>query len=191
MILQHPKAVRRFILQKLYAAYMADPLEMLGPEDFLRGGEIGRHALAVAIHYLRDDALVEVMLGYQPPLFTSARLTPRGIDVVENPFEFDRRFPPQEMLGGQEPPGVGQWLYQLQAEADLCNLPRPARATLLRDMKHLAAELAQPYEQWRHEVIRALLAWIEQTARPEAEALPALAGLRELLQPLLEESPPA
>jgi hypothetical protein len=186
MPIQHPKSVRRFILQKLYDAYMADPLDMLSPEAFLDGGEIDRHGLAVAIHYLRDDGLVEVMLGYQPPLFTSARITPRGVDVVENEYEFNRRFPPESLLLGEESAGVARWMEQLIAEADLCSLPQPQRAQLLRDLQYLRAEIAQPYEAWRHKVLRRTLKSIAKLVKDDPVSMPAFEALNAALRSALE-----
>ncbi len=175
-----PKAVRRHLLQVLYDTYMADPLEMLSPEDFLNGGQVERHDLAVNMHYLRDDGLVEVMLGYRPPLFISSRITTRGIDLVENRYEFDRRFPRDIPQGDGSIVEIPELIEQLVVEADLCSLDRPRRLTLFRDIQYLREELAQPSESWRQEVIVRSLEWI---AAPfsDREGLPTLPRLQALL----------
>ena len=177
----HPKAVRRQLLQTLYQAYMDDPLTMLTPEDFLAPGSLDKHDLAVGMHYLRDDGLVEVMLGYRPPLFISARITPRGIDLVENRHEFDRRFPRVAPPGEAAHPEVPALVEQLVAEADLCSLNRPRRLALLRDVQYLRDELAQPIDHWRPGVIAATLDSIAAPFQDGSDALPALQPLRELL----------
>jgi len=46
----HPKSVRRHLLSFLYERYMANPLEMLAPQDFLEGGTLSREALMVNMH---------------------------------------------------------------------------------------------------------------------------------------------
>lgn len=185
-----PKAVRRHLLQVLYDTYMDDPLVMLSPEDFLSGGQVERHDLAVNMHYLRDDGLVEVMLGYRPPLFISARITTKGIDLVENRYEFDRRFPRDMPQGEASLAAVPELIEQLVVEADLCSLDRPRRLTLFRDIQYLREELAQPSDAWRPEVIAKHLEWI---AAPFAdrEGLPTLPRLRALLESLLSIPPKA
>ena len=93
MAVNHPKGVRRRLLLTLYERYLKNPLEMLGPEDFLSDG-FGREELLANIHYLSDSKLVELMMGYSPPWFAATRITAAGIDLVENRFDFDLRFPP-------------------------------------------------------------------------------------------------
>ncbi|MCX8063783.1 MAG: hypothetical protein N3G21_01260, partial [Candidatus Hydrogenedentes bacterium] len=91
--LHHPKAIRRWILIKLYERYLENPTEMLGPEDFLETGLIDKKQLSVNIHDLYDMQFVELITGYNPPMFVAARITPKGIDLIENPREFDTLFP--------------------------------------------------------------------------------------------------
>jgi len=181
MSISTPQAARRYVLQVLYEAYMTDPLEMLTPDDFLCRGQITRHGLAVSMHYLRDDGLVEVMLGYRPPLFVSARITTKGIDLVENRYQFDRRFPPEFTPGDDGLATVPGLMEQLVAEADLCNLERGAREGLLRDVHYLRGELARPFYLWRHDVIEQVLGWIAAPFQNEAEGLASLPELQELL----------
>jgi hypothetical protein len=181
MSILHPKAVRRYVLQVLYEAYMADPLEMLSPDDFLCRGQITRHGLAVSMHYLRDDGLAEVMLGYRPPLFVSARITTKGIDLVENRYQFDRRFPPEVTETGDGLESVPALMEQLIAEADLCSLERGSREGLLRDVQYLRGELARPFHLWRHDVVERLLEWIAAPFNGDLEEMPSLPALREIL----------
>ena len=91
----HPKSVRRCILTLLYEQYQSDPMNMLTPEDFRERGGLSSEDLLASIHYLSDRGFAELLIGHQPPFFTSARITADGIDVYENRFEFDRRFPPE------------------------------------------------------------------------------------------------
>jgi hypothetical protein len=181
MSIMTPQAARRYVLQVLYEAYMADPLEMLTPDDFLCRGQITRHGLAVSMHYLRDDGLVEVMLGYRPPLFVSARITTKGIDLVENRYQFDRRFPPELTPESDGLATVPALMEQLVAEADLCSLERGARDGLLRDVQYLRSELARPFHLWRHEVIEHVLDWIAAPFKGDLEEVATLPELREVL----------
>lgn len=180
MTIRHPKAVRRFLLQRLYDSYMSDPLQMLTPDDFMADGTLDRHDLAVGMHFLRDDALAEVMLGYRPPLFISARITPKGLELVEDRYEFDRRFPSNAAYAESAVAGLPALVEQLVVEADLCGLERPRRMALLRDVQYLRDEIAQPLTIWRPPVLASLLDWIDEPFEAGAE-LPASAAIRHEL----------
>jgi hypothetical protein len=177
----HPKSIRRRILEILYAAYRRDPLRMLAPEDFVQGGGLTREDLGANIHYLADRHLVELMLGYHPPLFNSARITPNGIDLVENRFEFDLRYPPELSELEHSMAALPHLLEDLLVQAELSPLDGDDRRTLLRDVQYLRDEVARPAERWRHEVIVAVLDWIGLAVDDAASVLPALGGIRRLL----------
>ena len=176
----HPKAVRRLLLRILYESYMRDPLNMLSPQDFFNRG-LEKQDLAVGMHYLRDSQLAEVMLGYVPPLFNAARITPQGIDLVENRMQFDLRFP--EMPGQEEAPAstVPGLVERLVAEADLCGLDWEERQALLRDVQFLRSELARPIARWRQAVIATELDWIAAPFDEVAETLPVYPELQAAL----------
>jgi len=67
------KSIRRKLLTRLYERYQRDPLDMLEPQDF---ADIAvRVSLAANMHYLADRGLVEMMMGYNPPMFSAVRIT--------------------------------------------------------------------------------------------------------------------
>lgn len=175
------KALRRHILCLLHEHYRANPVEMLGPEALMESLDVEKADLLFNMHYLHDHGLVEMMMGYQPPLFSAVRLTARGVDVVENLFELNQRFP--EAPGAAEDPlgDLPARLERLLEEAE-CAPPLDGddRRTLLRDVHFLREEIARPVERWRPAVIRAVLGWIADG--PGGPHLPALDAVREALR---------
>ena len=176
----HPKSIRRLILFLLYEAYRRDPLQMLGPEAFLERG-LSREELAFNIHYLTDSLLVELMRGYNPPLFSAARITAAGIDVVEDEYEFNRRFPaapegPEAAFGA-----LPQLIERLLAEAELTHLDPAPRQALLGDINILRTEVARPASEWRTQVLLDVLQWI-RLATPREEPLQALEEIEVLVR---------
>jgi len=180
----HAKLVRRRILSYLYERYVADPLEMATPEDLMTRAELTKEDLVFNIYYLTDRGLVELMRGYRPPLFAAVRLTADGVDVVENRFEFDLRFPPApddpEALAAEVP----RLMEQLVEEADFVPLDREARRALLRDVQYVRDELARHPERWRRAVIWTVLGWIAEPVDDPDEHLPTLRHLRRTLEEL-------
>ena len=182
----HPKTARRRILEVLYATYMHDPLEMLGPEAFTASG-ISRQDLVANIHYLADRGYVELMMGYAPPLFASARIRPDGIDLVENRYEFNRLFPPAPDDVEALLAGVPRLLEELMVQAELSPLDGDARQALLRDVDFIRVEVARPAHRWRADVIDTVLGWITANFDQPEEILPALPDLREALAKAIRE----
>jgi len=178
----HPKAVRRRILEILYQRYLSDPLEMLAPEDFLADEAITRENLIPNIHYLNDRKLVELMIGYSPPLFAAARIRAEGIDLVENPFEFDWRFPPAIEAGEGHSWELPALIERLVEEGDFAPLDGEERRALLRDVQYLRDEVARPPHRWRRHVIATVLDWIEAPLKDEVEEiLPSAKRIRQVI----------
>lgn len=170
----------------LYGRYQQDPLEMLVPEDFLGPDGVHRDELVANIHYLADRKLVELMIGYNPPLFAAARITADGIDLVENRFLFNLRFPPEPGALDEAFADLPVLVEQLVEEAEFAPLDGEARMALLRDVQFLRDEIARPAPRWRREVIATVLGWIEAAARAGEAEMPTLARVREALARPLE-----
>ena len=129
------------------------------------------------------------MLGYSPGLFAATRITPKGIDLVENRFQFDLEFPPEPGELEENLAEVPRLLEQLMQEADLSPLDGEARRALLRDLQFLRDEVARPASRWRKEVIEAVLGWVESRFHaPDQQTdqvLPSLTPLKEALRKLM------
>jgi len=179
MSIANHKATRRAILKLLYHAYLDDPLRMVEPEVFFEKTAVDRATIVPNMHYLSDRGLVEMMMGYTPPLFSAVRITPKGIDLVENRFELDRQFPGAP--GADEAPiqAIPLLLERLIEEADFVPVDGVARRQLLGDVLYLREELSQPIDRWRLPLVHAVMDAIDITAG--ANALDALASLRSAI----------
>lgn len=177
----HAKSVRRRLLAALYDRYFLDPMDMLSPEDLMDDSAISRDELLPNIHYLSDRDLVELMIGYNPPLFAAARITAKGIDLVENHFEFNLFFPNEPGAHEEDLADVPLLIERLVEEADFCSLDGERRKCLLRDVQYLRDELARPATRWRYEVIHAVLYWMGQWFDDPEQELPSLGKLRACL----------
>ncbi|HPO13765.1 MAG TPA: hypothetical protein PLI09_09995 [Candidatus Hydrogenedentes bacterium] len=186
MKITHPKSVRRHLLKFLYDRYLSNPLEMMGPSDFLEGSELSREALMVNIHYLADRNLVELMMGYNPPMFAAVRITADGIDLVENQFEFNLRFPP-ELDEREESTADILWLVErLVEEAEQSPLDGEARKSLLRDVQYLRDEVARPTHRWRKHVLDAVMGWMAESMEGTGETLSSLATLQTKIKDTMD-----
>lgn len=175
----HPKSIRRRLLITLYERYLADPIEMLAPSDFLEDASLTRQELIVNMHYLADRGFVELMIGYNPSSFASVRITADGIDLVENRFEFNLRFPPAPDESEQSAGNLLWMMERLVEEVEFSPLDGEARKNLLRDVQYLREELARPVHRWRRNVIETVMDWMAANFETPEEVLPTLQPLRE------------
>jgi len=187
--MRHPRSVRRKLLKILYKHYLSDPRDVLGPEVFLDESDLTRQELAVNMHYLAERRLVEMMIGYNPPLFAGVRIRPEGIDLVESEYEFNRQFPPDITDLDERLAELPVLVERLVEQADLSPLEGEQRRRLQRDVQFLRDEVARATVLWRPHVIRAVLAWLEEPFQDPADALPALPRIREILTRQLEDMP--
>lgn len=181
----HPKTIRRHLLLLLYDHYQADPLEMVTPEMIQEPKPLSRQELISNIYYLQDRGLVELMRGYNPPFFSAARITADGIDLVENRFELDLRFPPAIDEIEESQASIPHLMERLVDEADFAALDGEERRALLHDVQFLREEVARPVHRWRIDVVIAVLDWIEGHFSGAdvtwEESLPSLAPLRRAI----------
>lgn len=166
----------------MYEHYLSDPLDMLTPDKLHEEGCVTREELQPNIFYLSDRGLVELMTDYKPPMFSGVRITADGIDLVENLYEFNLRFPPE--LGEYEDSlaDVPMHMERLVEEAELSALDGERRRSLLRDVQYLRDELVRPPERWRGEVVQTVLDWIEGYFEGSDDGLPSLGALRKALE---------
>lgn len=165
MHMEDHKALRRMILELLYQSFHEDPLRMVEPDVFFAAPPLDRTNIVPNMHYLSDRKLVEMMMGYAPPMFSAVRITPAGIDLVENRFNFNLQFPPARHDSESVIPAL---LEQLVEEGDFLPLDGLARRQLLGDILYLREELNRPADRWRHGIVTSVLDAIA-THRTRAE----------------------
>jgi len=178
---QHPKSVRRRLLTLLYERYFEQPLDMLSPEDLLEDGSLTREDLLANVHYLNDRGLIELMIGYNPPMFAAARITAKGIDLVENHYEFNLLFPVEPGEQEEDMAELPLLVERLVEEADYAPVDGEARRSLLRDVQYLRDEVARPVSRWRPEVINTVIRWISEQVNDTGQELPSLVKIKAYL----------
>lgn len=177
-----PRTIRRRILTLLYDCYQRDPLQMLSPQDMVEHGSLETAHLSANCHYLHDRSLIELLVGYNPPLFAAARIAPQGIDLYEDVSTFDKTFPISIEEREAHFPNVIPLMMQLAREAEDSNIEGIKREWLLRDLGHLREELRKPVEEWQAAAILNDLEWLEGVlGDSEGVRVPSFAGLQAML----------
>ncbi len=175
------KSVRRSLLLALYGLYRADPLKMAEPEQLITCAGDDRDTLVFNMHYLLDRGLVEMMMGYLPPLFSGARITADGIDLVENRFQFDLRFPPAPDDPDSADAELPALMARLAEEAEFSPLDGEARRALLRDVAWLQDEAARSAARRRPELMLSVLGSMAVACGAGENAPPSLEKVRRII----------
>lgn len=187
MRIEDHKALRRMILELLYQSYLEDPLRMVEPEVFFASPPLDRVNIVPNMHYLSDRKLVEMMMGYTPPMFSAVRITAAGIDLVEHRFNFNLQFPPDHSEGESAIPAL---LESLVEEGDFLPVDGLARRQLLGDIVFLREELSRPAERWRPALVEVLLGAIEAHGVQAGQPLRALTPLARSIDGVLKPRNP-
>lgn len=188
---RHPKAIRREILLFLYEYFQADPHGMATPDEFIQTGKFERDELPSNAFYLHERGLVEIMHGYAPPMFSVARITANGVDLVENERKFDQLFPESVQVESDNASEIPYLVERLAEEADLSALDGEQRNALQRDVRYLRAEFSRPENRWRYDVFATVLGWIDKYFdHAEENRLPAVALIREAVEKTRATRPP-
>jgi hypothetical protein len=180
MAVNTPKEVRGRILTVLYDTFQRDPLVMMTPSDIADEARLRMEVLAANCHYLHDRNFIELMMGYNPPLFAAARIAPEGIDLYEDRKRFKRFFSEDASDHADVTAEVIPLVMALGREAETAPLTGLKREWLLADLSRLRDLLRRPQDTWDADHIRNALQWLEGQAGPDAP-LPSLAALAAAL----------
>lgn len=86
----------------LYEQFVEHPYNRTTPKEFKEQLGISLRDLNYNIIYLEDKCLIELQKPLEGSIFVGARITHKGIDLVEDEYEFDIMFPAFKKIS---PPG--------------------------------------------------------------------------------------
>ena len=181
MALADPKHARRVIMTVLYECYQRDPLFMMTPSDMADASALLMDDIAPNCHYLHERELIELIMGYNPPLFAAARIAPEGIDLYEDQRRFKRFFSPSTDEHAEDTVAVVPLVMSLAQEAEATPLKGLQREWLLRDVTRLRELMHGPEKTWDGEAIANAIEWLDGFVGPGIE-MPSLTRIKQIVQ---------
>lgn len=175
-----PKHARRVILTVLYESYQRDPMFMMTPSDMADASALLIDDLAPNCHYLHERELIELIMGYNPPLFAAARIAPEGIDLYEDQRRFNRFFSHASADHPEDTVAVVPLVMALAQEAEAAPLKGLQRDWLLRDVTRLRELLHGPEKNWDADEIGNAIEWLQGFVH-EGVVLPSLDRIKEIV----------
>ena len=76
-----------------YELYQQHPYYRVTPKEFREAIEIGIQELNFNVIYLEEKGLLELQKPLEGDLFVGARITPDGIDLIEDQERFNELYP--------------------------------------------------------------------------------------------------
>ncbi len=178
------KQKRRTILLALYKAFEKTPQSVLTPRDIVDATGLARGELGPLVCYLEERGYVECMRRFgEGTLFGGVRISPDGIDVVEDPLKLDLLFPETAREPDERGPDIDARikraldnLYAI-ASSDLAEID--LKDSVAEDLSSLEWELSRASDARRVDKILALLEFIEECFNGCPDAAYHVSVLRE------------
>jgi hypothetical protein len=85
--------IRRRILEIAYQRFQGNPYDRVTPAEFKDALDINLKELHFNIVYLEEKGYLELQKPVEGTLFVTARITVKGIDLVEDAYQLDMVFP--------------------------------------------------------------------------------------------------
>lgn len=77
----------------VYERFKEHPYYRITPKEFKESLNISLKELHYNIIYLEEKGLIELQKPLEGSIFVGARITPKGVDLVEDEYQFDVMFP--------------------------------------------------------------------------------------------------
>lgn len=178
----HTKSTRKEILNILYTQYLRDPMKMLTPDDML-GDTLDRERLAPNVHYLHERGFVELLVGYNAPLFAAVRIAPDGIDLIEDAHRFTQMFSSQGAVTDAVSSETPALVLAIADEVEASSLTNVRKEWLLADLRELRDQLRRPAHERQEIRVSEILQSLDEYFDDDASMyLPSLARLKSALE---------
>ncbi|HIE05231.1 MAG TPA: hypothetical protein EYP58_00355 [bacterium (Candidatus Stahlbacteria)] len=133
------RELRREILRLLFEKFQEHPYHRILANEFCKIIGIPLSRLDYNMIYLEEKGYVELQKPREGDVFISARITARGIDLIEDDFEFDLRLKKAETK--EEEDDALSALDQLKRDVEKSKPRSLSKDDLLAELEELRIEL--------------------------------------------------
>jgi hypothetical protein len=133
--------IRRKILQILYESFAEHPYNRVTPKEFKEMLGIGLRELHFNIIYLEEKGYVELAKPLEGSMFVGSRITPKGIDLVEDECEFNVLFPVQSSALPIANDIFERFDSLLSEIGEITDLSNDSKELIIEEIKRVQAEL--------------------------------------------------
>lgn len=135
--------IRRKILQMLYESFTEHPYNRITPNEFKETLSIGLKELHFNMIYLEEKGYVELSKPLEGSVFVGARITPRGIDLVEDECELNVLFPVQPAARHVSDDALKKFDALAQQATELPHLSNDSKELVVEELNSIRDELTK------------------------------------------------
>ncbi|MBN2620894.1 hypothetical protein JXB22_07360 [candidate division WOR-3 bacterium] len=163
--------IRRRILEMVFERFKEHPYYRITPSEFKEALGITLKQLYYNVAYLAEKGYLDLQTPLEGSFFVGARITARGIDLVEDELQFDIIFPRPEQLTTPDNVMAGLALIQNSIAVD-DNIQKEAKELLIEGISDIINELNQHEPSYSR--IKTLLTRIRQRHEDVASKISTL-----------------
>ncbi|MEO0137038.1 MAG: hypothetical protein ABIL39_08085 [candidate division WOR-3 bacterium] len=133
--------IRRKILEMAYEKFKEHPYYRITPREFKEALNIDLKTLNFNIVYLEEKGYIELTKPLEGSLFVGARITSKGIDLIEDEYQFDITFPVEKDTSAMQLSVFKEFNTLIARINGDEKISRDTREILIEEIKEIQQEL--------------------------------------------------
>jgi len=133
--------IRRKILEMVYERFKEHPYYRVTPKEFKNTLHIGLKELRYNIIYLEEKGYIELQKPLEGSIFVGARITPKGIDLIEDEYQFNIIFPQAKTEKAIESNVFKEFALLIDELESIKNLNKDLKEIIIEEIKEITHEL--------------------------------------------------
>ena len=176
------RVIRRKILLALYEVYQSHPQAMLSPREVMDAADVTHDGLARNIFYLEEHGLVECLKRFGTRPFGAAKLTAKGVDIVEDENKLNELVPINGDAAAGPTDELAELFERIRTDARNAPLGREDIDSLIDELEFVQKLLTRAHTDERAEKIQTILGWICDSFDGNESVLRDIRRLAEILR---------
>jgi hypothetical protein len=135
------REIRRKILESLYARFKEHPYYRLTPKELQEILDVSLQELNFNVVYLEEKGYLELQKPLEGNIFVGARITTKGIDLVEDEYQFNALFPVNPIDNVMESNVFQEFTSLLHNIKTTLNIDNNTKELIIEEIKEITNEL--------------------------------------------------
>ncbi|MGQ9464171.1 MAG: hypothetical protein ACUVQ3_02385 [bacterium] len=141
--------IRRRILEMLYEQFKEHPYYRITPKEFKDALNIDLKTLNFNIVYLEEKGYVELQKPLEGSLFVGARITSKGVDLVEDEYQFAITFPGEKDTTAMQINIFKEFSLMIDKINNTAEISSGTKELLIEEVKEIQKELKRIEPSYR------------------------------------------
>ncbi|KPJ70488.1 hypothetical protein AMJ52_09905 [candidate division TA06 bacterium DG_78] len=136
--------IRRKILEMLYERFKEHPYYRITPKEFREVLDIDLKKLYYNIIYLEEKGHVELQKPLEGNLFVGARITTKGIDLIEDEYQFNILYPVVQLKTSTRTHFLQEFDELIKKIQSMDTMNNDTKELIIEEIVEIKSELKKP-----------------------------------------------